>query len=232
MNTLEQEAALVRKAQRGDPDAYAALLEAHRGVIIKWTHAFAGDYARHNHAQDLESEGLYAFARTLAKFDVSRGNRFVTVLRFAVRRYVLEYLQRETRLRRGSAEPAGPPIVSMESTMDERGDREEFFPVPDGGARAVPHAQVDMAWSASVLVSSGWTTDDAARYGADAHERLAQSMAVLSPQARHLMNLRYVMGWSLERIMAQGYVKPMTRSRVERDLGRALRSLREAMGQS
>lgn len=231
MNTRAQEAELVAKAKAGDPDAYARLLDDHRGVIAKWTHQYAGDFARLNHAEDLASEGVRAFALSLQKFDPDRGTRLVTVLRFAVRRYVLEYLQRENRLRRGDPATGEPIVVSLDHAPGTAGKVCD----PDAPVSALsPGVQgaagsVDPGWAASVMEYSGWAAPSDG-YGAELHERLASSLKLLSPQVRHLLTLRYTLRWSLEKIMARGYAKPVTRGRVERDLSRAITFLRASMG--
>lgn len=233
MNTREQESELAIRAKAGDPDAYATLLDAHRGVITKWIRRYAGGFAEREHAEDLASEGIRAFAIALSKFDPSRGNRLVTVLRFAVRRYVLEYLQRVTRLHSdGRCEyPLDTACYVDSSTNRTRTFFDYASPVTRAMGARVGVPQIDATWDASVLQNAGFGGPDTPPSG-ELVSALRAALETLSPQIRHVVQLRYFHKWGVEKIMAEGYAVPVNRSRVARDLARGLQKLRDRLASS
>ena len=65
----EQDAALIVRARRGEPQAYRALLDRHRDSVLRLTRSYT---AQDDEAQDLAQEAFIAAFAALDRFDVAR----------------------------------------------------------------------------------------------------------------------------------------------------------------
>lgn len=219
----ENEAKLVRAAADGDAAAYQSLWDAHASFVARQTHRYAGQYARLNLAEDVASAARFGFALAVKNFDPARKTRFVTLLNLYLRRYVLDFLKKETRLNVDGQQPLSLSYVATDA------DGEHSTPTEIVPANVGPHPGalvVDSAWEASAVAASlgaSEHTDDQPR------KLAAKALAVLSPQLRYVIELRYVHLWDIARIQQEGYARPVPRERVLSDLRRAVCQMQAAL---
>jgi RNA polymerase sigma factor (sigma-70 family) len=198
--TREVEAEYVAKAKAGDDEAWVFLYDRHSGFIVHRTRRYAGRFALLNFAEDLESEGRRAFAMSIRQFDPERKTRLVTLLGLLVRRLVLDFLARETRMHFD-----GTPPVSFDDHDPE--DEREIVMVP-------------RIYDTSLPENPEFS---------DNRRRLYEVLQILSPHACLVLTLRYVHLWRIEDLQSKAYGRPVPRERVHRDIERALLQLRELM---
>ena len=92
------ELALLRRAKRGSKQALEAIYNQFHRYTVQLCHRFSRGWMYGDDGPDIISEATRAMMIAVQSFDPTRDVRFATWLRFMVRRYVLDYVERRNRL--------------------------------------------------------------------------------------------------------------------------------------
>lgn len=115
--SAEEEKRLIRQAKRGDEASSVALYERFQLYLVQQCLRLSRGWMESDDADDIISEANLALQESIHSFDPTKGVRFVTWLRLVVRRNVLAYLEKRTKL-------SGTDGANMVSLDGDQGTRD------------------------------------------------------------------------------------------------------------
>lgn len=122
--TDDEERLLAERIQQGDQKALNRLVTANLGYVVTLAHQHATSGVA---AEDLISEGNIALMRAAARFDGSRGKRFVTFAAPYIREAMREEIEQQTALYR-------VPRDAGDSAAEKKRSRALSIDAPVGGS--------------------------------------------------------------------------------------------------
>lgn len=137
--TKATERELILASQRGEEAPQVELQKMFHLYLVQLCRRFTGGWMGADDSEDILSEARLALQEAIRTFDVNRGVRFATWLRLLVRRFVLAYVEKRTRL-------AGPDLSGTVCYETACASHFSSEPVPsheDGGMRVLPDASFE-----------------------------------------------------------------------------------------
>lgn len=177
-----EETRTIRRAKAGDAEAMTLIHDRFQLLLVRTCSKLAGGWMKGDDADDILSEANLALVRAVHSFTPRRKARFATWLFIVVRRYVLAYLAKRTKL-------AGPDKAGTSSLSS--GDPASRF------------SEMEPSWAAGL--------GELAIPGADAEkqetlERMKRTIARWPRRDRQLFTKRVVEGLTFDELAA--YLPP------------------------
>jgi RNA polymerase sigma factor (sigma-70 family) len=111
----DEEARLVLLAKAGSDEAFAALFSHFRPMMERTLAKYTPGFSNPATVEDLRSEARLALVEVIQRFELVRGLRLATMLRFALRRRIIDEIRRLNRY----DSRVTPETGTEDPTMDE-----------------------------------------------------------------------------------------------------------------
>ena len=244
----EEEAGLARRASRGNRQALNDLVEANLGFVVK----VACEYRNLGlPLEDLLNEGNLGLLHAAQRFDVERGNKFITFAVWWIRKAILSALNQHVGLvripenHRRKLRRIRDAEQSLVKSLGRRPEREEI-------ARALSHTASEMDTALlhdvksrsltdpigpdSDTPLSDMLTDDTAVGGEEGMLRteatalVAEALKELDPQEREVLGYRFGLLDRAPLVLREvGSIMGVSRERVRQIEVKATRRLRRIL---
>ena len=202
--TNEQERELSERIRQGDQKALNKLVEANLRFVVKIAQQYRG---RGVELDDLVSEGNIGLMKAAAKFDATRGVRFVN--------FAVVYIRQQIEKALPASSEDSAALVSRKSDVHEAS-----LDAPLGHRAGVSLL--------SVLVNKDLPDSDARVHSAAIEEAVIFALDCLSERERQIVNSFYGIGQEHETMAEIAEDLGVKRERVRQLRKKALRRLRKA----
>ena len=199
--TADEEKQLSERIKAGDSRALSKLVEANLRFVVKVATQYRG---RGLQLDDLISEGNIGLMKAAAKFDASRGTRFVN--------YAVVFIRRQ-----------------IEKALDKESAEQRVESMRDGQTRSVdaPLGSKANVSLLSVLVNADSPMADQRVYDANLAEAIEQALTELNERERAVINAYFGIGEERMTMAEIGEQMGLKRERVRQIRDRATRRMRK-----
>ena len=243
MVSPEEEAELAARIQRGDDEAFRRLVEANLKFVISVAKAYQGGEME---LCDLINEGNIGLMKAAARFDPTRGFKFISYAVWWIRQQILSSICEHGRMVRLPLNQTGTisRINRTKARFQKENEREptdeelsEFLNMtPDKISEAVANSSHHVSFDLplgddsestllDIIPDTGIAKTDAGLESESLHKDLCEAMGVLNQREKNIVTLSFGIGcqeMSLEEIADR---LDLSRERVRQLKEKAIRKL-------
>lgn len=244
--TVQEEAALARRAARGEQAALDELVRRNLRFVVSIAKQYASSGVP---LEDLVNEGNMGLIRAARRFDVDRGYRFISYAVWWVKQAILQHLGEQSRTVRlplnksaalskvtRASQRLGQEL-GREPTPDEIGKRLHLSPEDVEVVLNMPTKQFsiddplegqDNDFHVETLSDAGTLPPDEAVADATRTEDVEMALATLNPREQDILRRYFGLGHEPHTLEEIGKVYQLTRERVRQIRDRAILRLRNS----